>query len=76
MTLMNCLSALPASIVGINAFGFLPLIALGRLDAAVANKTRRGAAGSVVVRHDGYPSLSLCRTDGPVRTGDLALVRA
>jgi hypothetical protein len=41
MTLLNCLSALPANVVGTNVFGFLRLTALGRLDTAVANKTRR-----------------------------------
>jgi hypothetical protein len=41
MALINCLAALPASVVGTHVFGFLPLASLGRLDAAVAHKGHR-----------------------------------
>jgi hypothetical protein len=41
MTMINCLSALPANLVGVHAFGFLSLASLGRLDAAVAHHGHR-----------------------------------
>jgi hypothetical protein len=41
MDLINCLSALPANVVGAHVFGFLSLTTLGRLDAALVNKEHR-----------------------------------
>jgi hypothetical protein len=41
MSLINCLSALPANVVGTHVFSFLSLASLGRLDAAVGHKEQR-----------------------------------
>jgi hypothetical protein len=41
MSLIDCLSALPASLAGSHVFSFLSLIALGRLDSAIAHNGHR-----------------------------------
>jgi hypothetical protein len=44
-SLINCLSALPANVVGTHVFAFLSLASLGRLDAAVGHKEQRQKHG-------------------------------